>query len=191
MTAPIETLEKKYTVEEWLELEKRSDVRHEFYYGKLIPMPGEAKRANILVGNIKKQLDDPLYEKGFNVFDHDVKTEVIPFGVYRYPDIVVAPVEDDEDEYIVKQPILMAEVASDKSGYRDRVKKRREYLKIASMKYYLIVSQDEMWVVLHSRTGSGNWETQYFTEPEDIVELAEFDIKLSLAAIYKRIKLES
>ncbi|HFA50821.1 MAG TPA: Uma2 family endonuclease [Bacteroidetes bacterium] len=190
-TAPIEIKEKTYTVKEWLELEKHSDIRHEYYYGKLIPMAGEAKRANILAGNIKKHLDDPLYEKGFLIYDHDVKAEVVPEGIYRYPDLVAAPIDDDEDEYIVKQPVMMAKVASEKSGFRDRVKKRKEYLNIKTMKYYLIVSQNEMWVVLHSRGSTGNWETQYLTEPEDVAELTDFGICISLADIYKRVALKS
>ena len=64
MTTAPGTTEKLYTVEEWLEFEKTADVRHEYYFGKLIPMAGEAKRANIIAGNIKRQLDVPLYEKG-------------------------------------------------------------------------------------------------------------------------------
>jgi Uma2 family endonuclease len=38
MMQNIETAEKIYTVEEWLELEKVSESRHEYYYGKLITM---------------------------------------------------------------------------------------------------------------------------------------------------------
>ena len=30
-----DVLERTYSVEEYLELEKKSDIKHEFYYGKL------------------------------------------------------------------------------------------------------------------------------------------------------------
>jgi len=52
MSTTFTTAEKLYTVAEWLELEKSAELRHEFYYGNLIPMAGEAKRANILAGTI-------------------------------------------------------------------------------------------------------------------------------------------
>ena len=42
----VATQEKRYTVAEYFELEKHSTIRHEYYYGKLIAMPGESK--NIL-----------------------------------------------------------------------------------------------------------------------------------------------
>jgi Uma2 family endonuclease len=102
--------------------------------------------------------------------------------------MVVAPVSDNEHEYIVKQPVLLVEVASEDSSYRDRVKKRKEYFKIPSLLYYLIISQDEIWIELHIKLDDGNWTTRYFTEPEDILELERFDLKLSIAAIYKQAK---
>jgi len=42
MTTTPAVTEKRYTVEEWLEFEKTAEVRHEYYFGKLIPMAGEA-----------------------------------------------------------------------------------------------------------------------------------------------------
>lgn len=187
MIASLETTDKKHTVAEWLELEERSDVRHEFYYGKLIPMPGEAKKANRISGNFYKLADDHLLEKGFDIFFQDVKAEVVPDGIYRYPDLVVAPISDNEDEYIVKQPVMIVEVASKNSMYRDQVKKRREYFQVESMLYYLIVSQDDQWAELHSRNGGGEWNTHYFTEPEDVIELKKLGLEFTLGDLYKRV----
>ncbi len=190
MTTSLEIKEKRYSVEEWLALERRSDIRHEYVYGKLIPMAGEAKRANKIAKNLVKLMDDPLYERGFDTFTHDVKAEVVPDGIYRYPDFVVAPLVDDEDDYIVKHAVLMAEVASEESNNRDRVKKRKEYHNIPTLWYYLIISQDEMLIEFHTRDQSQHWQTQYFTEPTDVIELERFGIKLTLSDIYDRIRLE-
>ncbi len=189
MTTAPDTAEKLYTVEQWLEFEKTAEVRHEYYFGKLIPMAGEAKRANRIANNLIKQLDDHLYERGFEIFDHDIKAEVVPNGVYRYPDLVVAPVVDDEHDYIVKHPVLMAEVTSDQSGQRDRIKKRKEYLAIPSLWYYLVADQDEMLVELHIRGEGNRWETQYFTEPDDMIRLSRFELEFPLKAVYMRLKM--
>ncbi len=151
MTATLEIAEKLHTVQEWLESEKHSEVRHEYYYGKLITMAGEARKANTVSKNLVRLLDVPLYQRGYEAFFLDVKAEVVPGGIYRYPDMVVTPVTDNADDYIVKQAILLAEVASEDSGYRDRVKKRKEYLKIPSLHYYLVISQDEMMIEFQDR----------------------------------------
>ncbi len=190
MTTTLEISEKIYSVAEWLELEKHSEIRHEFYYGKLIPMAGEAKRANKIAKNILKLIDDPLIEKRFEVFSHDVKAEVVPNGIYRYPDLVVAPDVDDEDDYIVKHPVMMVEVASKDSKTRDRIKKRKEYLEIPSMWYYLIIDQDEMLAELHVRNENGQWARGlHLTEASDLIDLPKFNIKFELGEIYKRVKL--
>ena len=187
-TAPTLT-EKRFSVEEWLEFEKTAEIRHEYYFGKLIPMAGEAKRANRIAGNLRIILDEALYTRGFDLFDHDVKAEVVPDGIYRYPDLVAAPIVDDEHDYIVKHPVFMAEVASDKSGQRDRIKKRKEYFAIPSLWYYLIADQDEILVELHARNSDGRWEQHYFTEPGDIIVLPKFDVEFTVAAVYERVKL--
>ncbi|MBK6933241.1 MAG: Uma2 family endonuclease [Saprospirales bacterium] len=189
MTTAPGTTGKLYTVEEWLEFEKTAEVRHEYYFGKLIPMAGEAKRANIIAGNIKRQLDVPLYEKGFQIFDHDIKAQVVPGGIYRYPDLVVAPIVDEEHDYIVKHPVLMAEVASDQSGQRDRIKKHKESFDIPSLWYYLVADPDEMLVELHIRGEDNRWETQYFTEPGDVIRLSRFELEFPLKAVYERLKM--
>ncbi len=184
----LDITERQFTVEEWLEFEKQAEVRHEYYYGKLIPMPGEAKKANRISKTLVKLMDDHLLEQGYEAFYLDVKAEVLPNGIYRYPDMVVAPISDNEHEYIVKQPIMLVEVASEDSSYRDRVKKRKEYFKIPSLRYYLIISQDDVWIELHIKLDDGNWTTRYYTEPEDVVELEKFKLKLDVAAIYKHAK---
>ena len=180
--------ERLFTVEEWLEFEKHSDVRHEFYFGQLIPMPGEAKDANRIAKNFVKKLDDELLDKGFETFSHDIKAEVLPNGIYRYPDLIVAPLVDDEHDYIVKHPLLLLEVASTLSAHRDRVKKRKEYHQVAYLWYYLIVSQDEISVELHQRTPDGTWDIAYFTELDDDIALPRLGVSLKVSDLYARIK---
>ena len=108
-------LDRKYTVAEYLESEKTADVRHEFHYGKLIEMAGESKRANDIALNLVEILRKPLRQKGYKVHAHDVKVLVKARGIYRYPDLVVAPKADDSDDFIVLQPEILVEVASENS----------------------------------------------------------------------------
>ena len=172
--------EKIYTVEEYLELEKVSEVRHEYYYGKLITMPGESKTANKIANNILAEWRKPLLDKSFECYTNDVKTEIQKNGIFRYPDIVVASDTDDDDSYIVKQPVIMVEVASEESWKRDTMTKRKEYTALPSLKHYLIVSQEEIYVELHSRKGDESLE--------DALDLPDFDLKITLSDIYHRVK---
>jgi Uma2 family endonuclease len=186
-TAVLEVAEKKYSVEEYFELEKNSEVRHEFYYGKLIEMPGEAKVANNIANNILEAWRKKLKRMGYQLFTHDVKTTVKRRGIYRYPDVVVSPKVDD-DEYLVEQPVIMAEVASLDSKKRDTNTKLKEYTAIPSLKYYLIVSQEEMSVQFYYRKG-GEWLFTFFEKPTDVITLPDFSLEITLAEIYDDINL--
>jgi len=183
----IEAADKIYTVEEYLELEKTSEVRHEFVYGKLIPMSGESKDANDIALNCAIFLRQALLPKGFKVFVQSVKVQVDEQGLYRYPDVVVTPKSDDADTHIVMQPKLLIEVTSENSAARDRVTKLREYARMESLQHYLIIDQYEMLVEFYNRDGE-KWIYEIFSEPEDTVELTEFDLSLSLADIYAGIE---
>ena len=183
----INKLDKIYTVEEYFEFEKNSEVRHEFYYGKLIEMPGEAKKANRISRNILLNWNEILEQQGFEIFSHDVKAEINKNNIYRYPDLVVAPESDDKDDYIVMQPVIMVEVASENSWKTDSGAKLKEYTALPTLKYYLIVSQEEMFVQLSKRKGK-DWIFEFFDQLHEVIEIPEYDLKISIAEIYKKVK---
>jgi Uma2 family endonuclease len=184
MVAPTQFLDKKYTVEEYFELEKVSPIKYEFVNGKLIPMPGEAKDANEIATNLIVMMKPSLRKKGFKIYDHDVRTIVKENKIYRYPDVVVSHITDDSDRYHVKYPILLVEIASEDSAKTDREIKLGEYSKIESVQYYLIIDQNTMRVEVYSRNGN-RWFYDQFTQLTDIVELPLLDLNLLLAGIYE------
>jgi Uma2 family endonuclease len=175
-------------VEEYFELEKHSEIRHEYHYGKLIPMPGESKIANLIASNCNRVLFAALDEKGYQVFQSEVRTIVKDRKIYRYPDIVVAPESDDSDTHHIKEPVLMIEVFSDGSSKTDHEEKLKEYAAMPSVQYYLIISQYEMSVKIYTRQEKG-WHYDIFENEEDIIDLPQLACSLSLKDIYYKVKL--
>jgi Uma2 family endonuclease len=180
--------EKNYTAAEYFELEKDSEIRHEFYYGKLIARQGDSKNANEIAGNCYTAFrqSKPLKQQGFLVFIQDVRTIVKEDEIYRYPDVVVADTKEDNHTHNIKSPRILIEVISDNSKYRDRVTKLKEYSKIPSLDYYVIIDQDEVNVEVYSRKENG-WHYQRLEDVSDVVDLPLFDISLSLETIYEDI----
>lgn len=183
----IETKERIYTVEEYFELEKTAEIRHEFVHGKLIPMSGESKNANKIAFNCARLLDHLLSEKKLEVFLHDVRTIIEENGIYRYPDVVVSPESDDEHTHMVTQPIILVEVLSDSTANEDRGAKLREYTNLPTLQYYLILAQDQILAELYSRKEDG-WLLQFFDEQNESVPLPAFETQLSLKEIYQKVK---
>ncbi len=191
MTATFEAVEKAiegriYTVAEYFELEKHSEIRYEYHYGKLIAMPEESKQANRIAGNCEYAFRIHLKSKGYFTYRHDVRTIVKDGNIYRYPDLVVAPKSDSSDTHAVTKPEMLVEVTSVNSEKTDHESKMREYLSLPTVQHYIIVSQKEMLVEVYSRDKRG-WHFDILTEPTDFIEIKLLDAQctLSLSDIYE------
>lgn len=187
----IETIveEKTYTVAEYFELVRHSELRYEFHYGKLIKMAEKAKKANDITLNIVEITRKPFRKRGYEVYANRIKVEVNNGNTYRCPDVVVAPESDDSDDYFVLFPEIIVEVASKDSMNTDQATKLKEYKKIPTMQYYIIAAQDSMEVQFYSRSGD-KWTVDIFDLPNDTVDLPLFDTSLSLADMYDTVKID-
>jgi Uma2 family endonuclease len=178
--------EKIYTVEEYFELEKHSDIRHEFINGKLIAMPGESVTANRIADNCGFQLRVSLNKKGYDTIRHDVRTVLENRKKYRYPDVAVAKRAEITDSHAVRKPEILIEVTSENSVSTDRKEKLKEYTALPSLQYYLIVSQEEMFVEVYSR-GEKGWFYKVYEFPNEEIPLPYLACSLSLSDIYENV----
>lgn len=195
--------EKEYwTVEEYLEFEKTSPIRHEYVDGRLYPMvgedgqaygvAGEKKTHNRIALNLAVWLDGQLADSNCETFIENVKVRVNP-TLYYYPDVIVtcAPTTEahDEDEYTAEHPVLLIEVLSKTTARTDRVEKMNEYQHLASLREYVIISQERMLVEVyrHEQAGAA-WQSEVYTEPEAEVFFASVGAKMKVADIYRRVK---
>ena len=179
--------EQLYTVEEYFDFEKKSEIRHEFYEGQLIAMPGETTIANRIAYQLARFFDDLLGDsQNYLFFSHDVKLMVRERRIYRYSDFVVINAQGDHTNYVT-EPVLVAEVLSDSTEDTDRERKKIEYFALPSLQYYLLIHQKEPLVELYSRQGA-QWHFNFYVEQTDTIALAHFDTQLPLSDLYKKIR---
>jgi Uma2 family endonuclease len=187
-----EKIQKNYiSVEEYFEMEKHSEIRHEYYDGDVFAMAGTSLNHNEIIQNIAGILRPIFRPKGCKVLLESVKLEAIKHFYYPYPDLMLTCDADDMDaEYIIKKPTLIIEVLSKSSVLNDRVAKLRRYKNISSLQYYLIVSQYEFLVELYSRVDDAtSWLYDVYEDENDIINFPKLDLKLSLSYIYEGIKM--
>ncbi len=178
--------EKKFTVEEYFELERNSTLRHEFVNGKLYTMPGESRIANRIAGNCDFRLKLVLEDRGYDIIRHDVRTIIRRGKHYRYPDLAIAKRSDDIDSHGVTKPELLIEVTSENSDKTDNSDKVTEYTALLSLQYYLIIAQEEPLIRVYSRDAAG-WRFEVFRDMSQTINLPYFDCILSLKDIYKNV----
>jgi Uma2 family endonuclease len=144
------------TIEEYLELEERASVRHEYVGGELVAQAGASRRHNIIATNLNNHLSAAIESGACQVFQSDMKLRIADDAMY-YPDVMVVCDPTDTDERFVERPCLVIEVLSPATATTDKREKLLSYRRIPTLEAYLIVSQDARHVVRHWRDSKGAW----------------------------------
>ena len=168
------------TVEEYLESERRSEVRHEYVDGTLLPMPGTTRTHGRIVKNILKALDDVSEARGCELQALDVMTRTQGTH-YRYPDIVVS-CSPGHDPYLLENPCFIAKITSDSTADTDHGRKLEEYTKLPSLERYAIISQAQRFVIVYKLV-NGAWTFETHSDAGEF-EIPCLAISLSLEEIY-------
>lgn len=174
------------SVEEYIQYELKSDRRHEYINGQLIEMPGEKAINNKIAGFIYVLLMNTLYPKGFQVYNHDVKVSNHDRTKYFYPEVFITREEENpNNEYIKYEPELIVEVISPSTHITDTVDKYLAYTAIPSLKYYIIVEPETVYVTLYSKNAEAKWEAMSYVRKTDVMPLPLLDTTLPLTEIYQ------
>ena len=181
---------KLWTVEEYLAYELTSPVRHEYVDGQLFAMAGESKNHNRLASRVCARFVLHLGDGKCEAFIENVKVKVSPTRYY-YPDVVVAcsEPEEDEDAYIIEEPLLIIEVLSPSTQRNDRVEKMNAYQKLAGLREYVIISQESVRLEVYRHEQAGEaWQCEVFNDTESEVTFQSVGLSLKLADIYRRVR---
>jgi Uma2 family endonuclease len=95
-------LEKKNFVSEYLELEKGSEVRHEYVDGEILAMPGEKRVHNRLARRFVLLLEALADSKNCEVVIETVKIRTRGTRI-RYPDIAISCAPGNDEYFLEDQ----------------------------------------------------------------------------------------
>lgn len=174
----------RMTVAEYLESEKDGAIRHEYLDGEVYAMSGASRRHNRVTNNLNIQLDAQLRGGHCQVFIVDVKVHIEALNSFYYPDVVVTCDPEDNDEYLVKRPVLIVEVESPSTAAIDRREKLMAYRKLESLREYLLLSQDSIGAELFRRDEKRDWRFEQ-VGPEQDLRLEPIDLTLPLSSLYE------
>jgi Uma2 family endonuclease len=183
-----------YTLEEYLELEKSSDEKFEYWDGNVWAMSRASLAHNRIVRNLNTEIDLQLRQtKNCSVFPSDLRIKVPAYPPYRYPDLSALCGEPEIEKTagidILVNPQLIIEVLSDSTEAFDRGDKFTYYKSIPSFKEYILVAQHRPHVSQFVK--QDNWWINFeFNDLSDVVELKFARCILPLKEIYRDIDFE-
>ena len=182
-------LKTKISVEDYLEGERVSPIRYEYFCGEVYAMAGASANHNRITRNLVALLTNHLRDSPCEPFFNDIKVQAAS-DVYYYPDVLVSCEETSENSYFRNTPVLIIEVTSPSTEKIDRREKLALYLRMPSVQEYVIVDQHKMNVEIHRRQPDGQWITYYFNESDDEIEFKSVELTLPITEIYRRVKFE-
>jgi Uma2 family endonuclease len=172
------------SVDDYLALERRSEVKHEYVGGQIFAMVGVRDVHNTVALNIASRLRDGLRGGPCRVYIADMKVRVDPADTLYYPDVFVTCDGRDTEPYFKRHPILVVEVLSPATETVDRREKLRNYRLLDTLQEYVLVSLDRRQVEIYRREGPGEWGVDTLN-PGDAVALASLGLTLSFDDIYE------
>ena len=177
----------KVTFEEYLSLEQESEARHEFQDGELIPLEATTKAHNRIKRNITRQIETPEFEeRGCELYDENVLTQLQEKKRYVYPDVVIT-CQPTDDPLVVVHPTVVFEILSPSTKKYDKTTKFFRYQRIPSLQQCVFVAQDEVEVKSFLRHANGQWVQTALDDIEEVLEIPALQTNISLRTIYRGI----
>jgi Uma2 family endonuclease len=171
------------SVEDYLEGELSSDIKHELINGYAYAMVGVSANHERISGNIYRKLGNYLENKPCEPFGSDMKLRIN--ANFFYPDVMVDCHFDNSEPYFTETPLIIVEVLSKSTRKKDTTLKLLSYINIHSLQEYALIEQDFVDVQVFRRN-EGWLVKHYFLGDE--VTFESIGLTLSVEDIYHRVQ---
>lgn len=181
---------RKFTIDEYLSLEEKSDYKSQYYRGEIFAMPGSTKRHNVIVTNVIRILGNQLLNHPCRVYTGEMKVMVEATGLVTYPDAIVACDEDrfyDDEERVLLNPTVLVEVLSPSTESYDRGEKTAHFRKITSLKEYVLIAQDHYEMLRFTRQPNGEWSLAEADDAGQSLRLDTIGCSLNVDDVYHKV----
>jgi Uma2 family endonuclease len=180
------------TAEQYLQLERFSEIRHEFIDGLVYAMAGESPDHSTICFNLAGVISSQIRDKARRGFSPNMKVRAGIGGLYAYPDLMIVCGEakfHDEHSDVLLNPTVIFEVLSPSTEKYDRGEKFRRYrTEIESLQDYVLASQDQLRIEHHHRESDGIWTQTETSGVEGVLALTSIECRLSLTDVYRNTK---
>ena len=178
-----------YTLDDYIELEKTSGDKFEYYDGNVWSMSGASLEHDQIQGNAYFNLRSNLQGRNCRIFLSDMRVKVPAYPPYRYPDLSAlcgtTEIEKFKGLDVLTNPQFIVEILSDSTEAFDRGDKFTYYKSIASFSEYLLVAQHRPHVTQYVRQADNSWSYREVNALDDQIHIASLDCELILSELYR------
>ncbi len=182
------------TEEMYLEQERQSTTKHEYYNATIYAMAGASEQHNLIALNIAAALHAVLRGRTCRAYPSDMRVKVMRTGLNTYPDFSIvcgqSQFTDVAKRDTLINPTVIIEVLSPSTERYDRGMKFRNYRTIPTLRDYILISQDDYRVEQYTRQENDEWLLREVTGIEAQITIRSIDCVLNLEDIYEKVEFE-
>ena len=179
--------------EHYLEMERASDTKHEYYKGEVFARSGASLPHNDIFHNIYGALTFFLKGKGCKPYGSDLRIHIPKDSLYTYPDISIIcgkPQTTDIFRDNIINPSVIIEILSKSTKDYDRGSKFTLYRSINTLKEYILIDSTSISVEIFTRQEDNSWRLTEFKQQSDNFTITTINLTLYLKDIYEDVSFD-
>jgi Uma2 family endonuclease len=173
--------------DEYLEMERASEEKHEYYDGYVHSMSGASLRHNDITVNIAGEVRNFLKGKECRILLSDMRVCTPGRNAYIYPDALIVcgkpELEDDKFDTLTN-PSVVFEILSRSTRKNDATYKFLFYQNIPSIKEYILIDSEKRHVQVIRKQEDGDWRVEELFQQDAVLLIQTIGFKISLNDIY-------
>jgi Uma2 family endonuclease len=180
-----------FTADQYLDLERHTEIRHEFLDGIVYAMSGASRAHSAICFNLAGITGLQIRGTNYQGFSPNMKVRAGDASLYAYPDLTVVcgePILHDDHGDVLLNPVVIFEVLSRSTEAYDRGEKFERYKTVETLTDYVLVSQDRPRLEHFSRQPDGTWSLKEVGGLDASLDIASINCRLPLAEVYDRIE---
>ncbi len=178
---------------EYLEMERASVEKHEYYKGEVFAMSGASWEHNVIVKNVNTLILPFLKGKPCDMFGSDLRIHIPENTLYTYPDLSIIcgnpETTDDEKDTAIKPSVLIEVLAKSTKDY-DRGTKFYLYRSIMTLNEYITIDSLSVSVEIYTRKQDNSWNLTEFKQLSDSFYISSIGFTLFLKDIYEDVSFD-
>jgi len=156
-------------------------------------MAGANRSHNRIFHNLSYLLQHQLKGGPFNLMGPDMRVATASGRNYFYPDLVIvcdkpAYLENSFDTLL--NPQVIFEILSGSTERFDRGDKFEEYRSIASLREYVLVSQNKMLIMRFVRQSEDHWDVRIFKDAAGEFSLEKVKVSIPMKDVYEGVEFD-
>jgi Uma2 family endonuclease len=173
--------------EQYLEMERTAEEKHEYYKGEVYAMSGASPAHNDIAYNISRLVAPFLHGKGCKLYGSDFRIHIPENILFTYPDFsIVCGKAETTDIYTdnLTNPTVIIEILSQSTKDYDRGTKFSLYRSIKTLNEYILIDSTSISIELFIRQEDKSWKLTEFKNLSENFLISTIGLTLYLKDIY-------